>query len=144
MALHPPKTKVVVIPLEPPEHSIGGIYLPEHRKRRPVTGVVIYRGPLTTEVHVGDHVIFSGFVGDKVTIAGEGSFIIMYEEDILAIVTEEPYEPLIPLSTCKRLINERLDEVKKRLGDKYPDVARFGEDLYDRLRDLPQTEGMEF
>ena len=72
--------------------TAGGIVLPDTAKDKPQRGKVISVGeghvtregkrlPLT--VKAGDHVIFSSYAGDEITV-GEDEYLLLRESDILA------------------------------------------------------------
>lgn len=79
--------RVAIRPLSDPD-KIGSIYIPETAKRRSDQGIVIYRGPNVEEIKVGDHVLFPAYSGNKVTVVGEGMYIIMPESEIVAVLGE--------------------------------------------------------
>lgn len=111
MALRPLEDKVAVRPIEDPSISKGGIWVPDQAKQRIDQGVVIYRGPSTVEVRVGDHVFFSGYTGTKISVEDEGIFIVLREDDILFILEGDKTEVLFPLSDIERLIDEAYSDV---------------------------------
>ncbi len=77
------------------EISKRGIFLPDSAQEKSKEGEVLAAGPGKTkkdgnveamELKVGDRVFFCGFAGTEVK-AGEGEeFLIMSEDDILAVV----------------------------------------------------------
>lgn len=86
--------KVVVKPLEAEEKTAGGIVLPDAAREKPRQGRVLSVGdgrlmPDGTrakhEVREGDRVIYSQYSGSEVRV-GEDEFLIMGEDDILAVV----------------------------------------------------------
>ncbi|MCE9554129.1 MAG: co-chaperone GroES [Planctomycetes bacterium] len=86
--------KVVVKPLEAEEKTAGGIVLPDAAREKPRQGRVLSVGdgrlmPDGTrakhEVREGDRVIYSQYSGSEVKV-GEDEFLIMGEDDILAVV----------------------------------------------------------
>ena len=86
--------KVVVKPLEAEEKTAGGIVLPDAAREKPRQGRVLSVGdgrlmPDGTrarhEVREGDRVIYSQYSGSEVRV-GEEEFLIMGEDDILAVV----------------------------------------------------------
>jgi chaperonin GroES len=81
-----PGKKVAIIPIDDPEKTPGGIYIPEQAKERCDQGIVKYVGPRCTEVKPADYVIFSGYSGTLMFMTGEGRLIIMPEDFIVAVV----------------------------------------------------------
>lgn len=64
----------------------GGIYLPEAAQEKPKQGEVIAVGPEEMEVTMGDTVLFGSFAGTEVKGDEEHEYLILKEEDLLAIV----------------------------------------------------------
>lgn len=92
--LKPLGDKVVVQVVELEDKTASGIYLPDSAKKKPQEGKVIATGngrvldngdrnKLT--VNVGDHVLFSKYGGNEVTIEGE-EYTILDEDQIYAII----------------------------------------------------------
>lgn len=72
----------------------GGIFLPETAKEKPKQGKVVAVGPghvndkgknYPVELEVGDEILFSSYAGTEYK-SDEGEFLIMNEDDVLAIV----------------------------------------------------------
>ncbi len=96
MAIQPLGDRVLVKHLEEKEKSPGGIILPDTAKEKPQEGKIIAVGkghlledgtvrPL--EVRVGDTILFAKYSGTEVNHE-EKEFLILREEDILAVVKE--------------------------------------------------------
>lgn len=95
MNLKPLNDRVIVKPKDAVEKSKGGIILPDTAsKEKPIEGTVIAAGPgkLTDdgkrtplEVKSNDQVIFSKYAGTEIKVEEE-SYLILREEDILAII----------------------------------------------------------
>ena len=96
MAIQPLGDRVLVKLLEETEKSPGGIILPDTAKEKPQEGKIIAVGkgrlledgtvrPL--EVKAGDTVLFTKYSGTEVNHE-EKEFLILREEDILAVVRE--------------------------------------------------------
>jgi chaperonin GroES len=93
--LKPLHDKILVVRDEAESMTDSGIYLPESSKDKPKTGTVqaVGDGALNTDtgqripltVKKGDRVIFSSYSGTEVKL-GDNEFLIMSEDDILAIV----------------------------------------------------------
>ena len=86
--------KLVVKRVEAEERTKGGIVLPETAKEKPKEGIVIALGEgkvlssgerAKFQVKKDDRVLFTSYAGTEITVDGE-EFLIMSEEDILAIV----------------------------------------------------------
>ncbi len=96
MKIKPLGDRVLVKQLEPEEKSKGGIILPDTAKEKPKegkikavgTGRILENGKiLPLNVKAGDHILFSSYAGTEVRI-DEEEFLIMKEEDVLAIISE--------------------------------------------------------
>ena len=93
--LKPLHDKILVVRDEAESITDSGIYLPESSKDKPKTGTVqaVGDGALNTEtgqriprtVKKGDRVIFSSYSGTEVKL-GDNDYLIMSEDDILAVV----------------------------------------------------------
>ncbi len=97
MKFKPLADRVLVEVLEAEERTKGGIVLPDTAKERPQQGKVIAVGkgklldngevkPL--EVKEGDIVVFSKYAGTEVRTKDGDEYLILREDDILAIVEE--------------------------------------------------------
>jgi chaperonin GroES len=80
-----------------PKASKGGILLPDASKEKPKQGEVLAVGPGKVDDHgkfekmqikVGDKVIFGSYAGTEVKLPnlGEEGYIIMSEDEVLAVV----------------------------------------------------------
>ena len=94
MNLKPLGDRVVVEREEAKDTTAGGIVLPDTAKDKPQKGkvVAVGDGRLTKDgkrrelqVKVGEHVLFTSYAGNEVTIDGE-EYLIMTEDDVLAVV----------------------------------------------------------
>jgi chaperonin GroES len=92
--LQPLNDRVVVEREEEEEKTTGGLYLPDSAREKPSRGRVISvgngrllddgkRSPL--QVKAGDRVLFTTYGPDQVKI-GEEEYLLMREEDILAVI----------------------------------------------------------
>jgi len=77
--------KVACTPLFDPGHY-GMIIIPEQAKERCDQGIIKYVGPEVEDTHVGDHVLFSVYMGTLLDLEGEGLMIILPEDFIVATV----------------------------------------------------------
>jgi chaperonin GroES len=89
--------RILVKRLEEEEVMKGGIIIPDTAKEKPQRGEVIAVGlgrldedgkRLPLDVQVGDVVLFGKYAGSEVTI-DDDEFLIMREEDVLAVIEEE-------------------------------------------------------
>ena len=95
MKLVPLGDKVVLKQLVAEETTKSGIVLPGQAKEKPQQAEVIAVGPggmvdgkeVTMQVKVGDQVIYSKYADTEVKL-GEEEFIIVKQNDIVAIVEE--------------------------------------------------------
>ena len=94
MKIQPLGDRVVIEVLEAREKTKGGIVLPDTAKEKPQEGKVVAVGKGKTaddgkviplEVKAGDKILYGKYSGTEVTI-DETEYLIMKEEDILAIV----------------------------------------------------------
>ena len=94
MKLQPLGDRILVNALESRERTKGGILLPDTAKERPQEGKVMAVGHgkvlddgtvKTPEVKTGDTVLFGKYSGSEVKV-DDDEFLIMREEDVLAIV----------------------------------------------------------
>lgn len=92
--LQPLGERVVVQRDESLGTTAGGIVLPEAAKEKPARGKILAVGDGKLlesgkrgefQVKKGDHVIFSSYAGETLTIDDE-DFILMREDDILAVI----------------------------------------------------------
>jgi co-chaperonin GroES (HSP10) len=90
LTMHP--KRIAVEPLYDPDEAFAGglIITPDTAKERCDQGIVKYIGGDCKYLKVGDHVLFSGYAGDLVSIEGEGTLIIMDERFVKAIIHDEP------------------------------------------------------
>jgi chaperonin GroES len=89
MKFKPLNDRILIKRLEAEEKTLGGIFIPDSAKEKPMQGVVLAVGegkdrPL--EVKVGQTVFFRKYAGNEVTLDGV-SHMIMREEEILAVLS---------------------------------------------------------
>lgn len=95
MKLVPLGDKVVLKQLEAEETTKSGIVLPGQAQEKPQQAEVVAVGPggvidgkeVTMQVKAGDKVIYSKYAGTDVKL-GEENFIVVKQNDIVAIVEE--------------------------------------------------------
>ncbi len=94
MKIQPLGDRVVIEVLEAKEKTKGGIVLPDTAKEKPQEGKVVAVGKgkvaddgkvVPLEVKAGDKILYGKYSGTEVVI-DETEYLIMKEEDILAIV----------------------------------------------------------
>ena len=95
MNYQPLGDRIVIKPLDPETKTKGGIVLPDTVKEKPQEGKVVAVGKGKTldngtlhksEVAVGDIVLYGKYSGTEVTTKDGEEYLIVREEDILAIV----------------------------------------------------------
>ncbi|MBP5197838.1 MAG: co-chaperone GroES [Lachnospiraceae bacterium] len=94
MNLVPLGDRVVLKQLKEEETTQSGIVLPGQNKEKPQQGEVVAVGPggmvdgkeVAMAVKVGDQVIFSKYSGNEVKLGENEEYIIVRQNDILAIV----------------------------------------------------------
>ncbi len=94
-AIKPLGDRVLLKVLEAESKTKGGIVLPDTAKEKPQEGEVVAVGKGKTgeggkvtplEVKVGDRVLFAKYSGTEVSTKEGEEFLIVKEEDILAII----------------------------------------------------------
>ena len=97
MKIKPLGDRILVKRLEEEEQKRGGIIIPDTAKEKPQRGEIVAVGPgkmnddgkrQKLEVKVGDTVLIGKYAGTDVTI-DEEDYVIMREEDVLAILTDK-------------------------------------------------------
>ena len=92
--LQPLGERVVVQRDESLDVTAGGIVLPEAAKEKPARGKILAVGDGkllangergTFQVKKGDHVLFSSYAGETLTIDDQ-EYILMREDDILVVI----------------------------------------------------------
>ena len=95
MGIQPLGDRVLVKALEAEEKTKGGIVLPDTVKEKPQEGIVAEVGTgkllsdgkvIPLEVKKGDRVLYGKYSGTEVTTKEGEEYLMMKEEDILAIV----------------------------------------------------------
>ncbi|MCG3211755.1 MAG: 10 kDa chaperonin [Anaerolineae bacterium] len=86
MTIEPLGPRVLIQPLEQETTTASGIVLPETAKEKPQQGIVKAVGTeddMTTDLAVGNKVLFPKYTGNEITLNGT-KYLIMDEGDILA------------------------------------------------------------
>lgn len=90
MKIRPFEERIVVEMEEPKEAIVGGIYVPESAKEKPIFGRVIAVGGgeiINKLVSVGDRVIFNKYAGSEFTIEGK-KIMVLNKDDLLGKLEE--------------------------------------------------------
>ena len=91
MKIEPLGARVLIRPLEGQQTFAGGkLVLPETAKEKPQQGIVEAVGDeeeMTTDLAVGDRVIYPKYTGTEIKIDGV-EYLILDESDVLARVRE--------------------------------------------------------
>lgn len=94
MKLKPLADRVIVKALDAEETTKGGIVLPDTAKEKPQEGEIVAVGTgkrlddgsvQSLEVKKGDRILYGKYSGTEITTKEGKEFLIMKEEDILAI-----------------------------------------------------------
>jgi len=93
MNIRPLGDRVLVEPAEEKEQMVGGIYIPDAAKEKPIKGKVLAVGKKTDkdgkalafDVKVGDEVLLPKYGGTEVKI-GDKKLQLVREEDLLGVV----------------------------------------------------------
>jgi len=95
--LKPLADRVIVKPLEADDVTQGGIVLPDTAKEKPQEGKIIAVGDgkvlddgkvQALTVKVGDRVLYGKYSGTEISTKEGEDYLIMREDDILAILTK--------------------------------------------------------
>ena len=88
MTIKPLSDRVLVLPNPAEEKTVGGLFIPDSAKEKPLLGKVVAVGPGTAdikmEVKEGDTVLYGKFAGTELNIDGV-DYLIMRQNDILAV-----------------------------------------------------------
>lgn len=95
MNIQPLADRIVVKPLDAEEKTKGGIVLPDTAKEKPQEGEVVAVGKgrrledgkvQVLEVKVGNRILYGKYSGTEIATKDGAEYLIMKEEDVLAIV----------------------------------------------------------
>ena len=95
MNIQPLADRIVVKPLDAEEKTKGGIVLPDTAKEKPQEGEVVAVGKgrrledgkvQVLEVKVGNRILYGKYSGTEIATKDGTEYLIMKEEDVLAIV----------------------------------------------------------
>lgn len=89
MNIRPLADRVLVLPAEAEEKTIGGIIIPDTAKEKPLKGEVIAVGEGTADEKMilkkGDTILYGKYSGTELEIEGK-KYLIMRQNDVLAVV----------------------------------------------------------
>ena len=85
MNVKPLSDRVLILPNPAEEKTAGGLIIPDTAKEKPLAGKVVAVGPGTSEVKMGDQVLYGKYAGQEIQVDGV-DFLIMKQNDILAII----------------------------------------------------------
>ena len=89
MNIKPLADRVLVLPAQAEEKTIGGIIIPDTAKEKPLQGKVVATGNGTKDeemvVKEGDTVLYGKYAGTEVEFDGT-KYLIMRQSDILAVL----------------------------------------------------------
>ena len=93
MTVRPLGDRVLVEPVEEKEQKVGGIYIPDAAKEKPIKGKVLAIGKkydkdhkeVPFDVKVGDEVLLPKYGGTEVKI-GDKKLQLVREEDLLGVL----------------------------------------------------------
>ena len=90
MNIQPLADRVLILPTQAEEKTIGGIIIPDSAKEKPLKGKVIATGKGTKDeemvVKADDTVLYGKYAGTEVELDGT-KYLIMRQSDILAIIS---------------------------------------------------------
>jgi chaperonin GroES len=95
MKIRPLGDRVLVEPVEEKEAMVGGIYIPDAAKEKPIKGKVIAVGKkydddhkeIAFDVKVGDEVLLPKYGGTEVKV-DDKKYQIVREDDLLGVFTK--------------------------------------------------------
>ena len=89
MNIKPLSDRVLVLPAEAEEKTIGGIIIPDTAKEKPLKGEVIAVGGGTKDeamvLKKGDCVLYGKYSGTELELEGK-KYLIMRQSDVLAVI----------------------------------------------------------
>ena len=87
MNIRPSEKRVLVLPLQVEEKTIGGIIIPNTDDSNVLRGKVVAVGREVDTISVGDTVLYAKNVGIDFTYENE-EYIIINQRDLLVVITE--------------------------------------------------------
>ncbi len=85
--IKPLGARVIVKPIEEPEQTSAGLYLPDTAKEKSMEGEIVAVGKLDDDfkVNVGDRVIYQKYAGTKV-VFDDQEYLILDQNEVLAVL----------------------------------------------------------
>lgn len=85
--IKPLGARLIVKPIEEPEKTSAGLYLPDTAKEKSMEGEVVAVGKLDDDykVNVGDRIIYQKYAGNKIVLDDE-EYLILEQNDVLAVL----------------------------------------------------------
>jgi len=135
---------VAIIPVKDELRTESGIWLADQTRQLVDQGIVKYRGPATIDVRVGDHVVFEGYSGTKVSIEDEGVLIVLPESGVHAIYEGNGQGVMFPKILVDQLLDEAIGDVFSRTGDEPERVNYIFQIIKTKFDDYVREKGLEF
>lgn len=94
MKFRPLQDRILVKRIQSEEKTVGGIYIPDNAKEKPMEGLVVAVGHgkrlddgafAKPDVKVGDNVLFGRYSGSEIKIDGT-EHVVMREDDLLGVI----------------------------------------------------------
>lgn len=82
--------RVLIKPVDVPQQTASGLYLPDTSREGPGEGEIVAIGegsPLQEKLSIGDQILFQKFSGTEIKMDGV-TFVLLAEADILGRVVE--------------------------------------------------------
>lgn len=151
MPLLKPKAKDVVIhPFEQEEMTTSGLlYVQKRKERRQNQGLVVAKGKeVPEEIEITDHVIFSGYTGDKISFEDGGVFFVIPWTHIDAIIENSDVKffdsktlKVILLERKGQLLTEQYHGKDKKIRNVVEEVF---ESIIERIDSHTMDRGFEW
>ena len=88
MNIKPLADRVLILPA-PAEEKVGGIFIPEKKKKKPLRGKVVAAGNGTKDEEMilkeGDTVLYGKYAGTELEYEGT-KYLMMRQSDVLAVI----------------------------------------------------------
>lgn len=150
MAIRLTGRDIAVVPIEDPDRTEGGLWVPDQAKQRIDQGIIKYLGPdCQIGLRRGDHVIFGGYTGQKLSISDPETDT----HELLYLLPETSVAAVVEGST-HRLVTEAeiftfLEDVEAKLSTEDYNIdeevlERVIENLEAKLNDFLREKGFEF
>lgn len=135
---------VFVIPMEDPDLTPGGLWVPPKAKQRVDQGIVKYVGPEVKEIRRGDHVLFGGYTGQKLSVEDEGILYVMRERDIVCVFPDSTDRLVTQTEILSFLEQTNGRLLTESYGFDPEVVTKAIEILRSEIKDYFYAEGLEF